>query len=498
MRIARNTLFLYFRMFLLMAIGLFTSRIVLKNLGVEDYGTYNAVAGLVSLFSIFTNSIGHAITRFITCETGHGNKESLKDIFAASMAIQLVFCAVIFLIAETLGLWFLNSRMEIPEGRMDAANWVLQCTTAMLMLNLLSVPFNSVIMAHEQMKAYSFISILEASLKLGAALYLMISGFDKLKTYAVLMLISAAIVRITYSSYSRRHFEEAGTAPAFKKGIIRQIAGFAGWNALSSGVFLINTQGLNVLTNLFFGVAANAARGVAAQVESLVKQFVNNVLVAINPQITKSYSSGNRDYSYTLVSKGAKYAFLIMVFFIAPTLFEAQTILELWLGTVPEQAALFTKLTFICAALDLLMSPISTIILADGKIKGFYTAICILTATIFPVSWFAFKAGFPAQSAYLVFISVYVVLDVMKLVLVHRLTGFPYGLFLKEVVAKTAVPAMLTLSACYLGTKLLPQPTILRMFVTVLISSVVLAVSSYFFAMTDGERGFIRNKLHIS
>lgn len=493
-RVANNTLFLYFRMLLLLFIGLFTSRVILKTLGVEDYGTYNAVAGVVTMFTIITNAIGTAISRFITCELGKGDKAKLKEVFATSLTVQIFFCLLVLILVETLGVWFLNARMDIPDGRLGAANVVLQCSAGILMLNLLSVPFNAEILAHEHMKAFAFISIVEAVLKLAVALALSLSGFDKLKTYAVLMLAVAFIVRLCYSIYCEKNFEETRTKPAYRPALMKEMAGFAGWNALSSGVFVLNTQGLNVLTNLFFGVTANAARGVAAQVENIVKQFVNNVVIAINPQITKSYVAGNRERSWTLVSKASKYSVLIMLFFIVPTLAEADTILRLWLGNVPPQAALFTKLTLICAALDLLMTTCSTIVLADGRIGKFYAVVSAVSILVFPLVWVAFRAGAPASAAYTIFIAVYIVLDAVKLVLVHKTTGYPYQEFLTSVVTRVVLPAMLAFFAARIVVLSMPEPTVGRLFLTTAASTAALALGTYFSALTPGEKEFVKSK----
>jgi len=494
--IARNTMFMYLRMFVLLLIGLFTSRVVLKSLGVVDYGTYQAVAGFVMMFNLLTNSVATAISRFITCELEKGNKDKLRDVFATSLTIQVILSIVVIILAETIGLWFFNNRMIIPPDRLGAAAWAFHCSLGILVINLLSVPFNAEIVAHEKMSAYARISILEGFLKLLVAVLLFVASSDKLKVYSLLMLLSALLVRFTYSAYCRKHFEETRTSLKYCPSILKEMTGFAGWNMLSSGVFLINTQGLNILTNLFFGVVANASRGVAAQVEGMVKQFVTNVIVPMNPQITKLYVSGNKPWAFSLVSKGSKYTALIMLFFIIPTSSEADTILHLWLGTVPPEAALFTKLTLVCTALDLLMLTTSTIILADGRIKRFYVTISMVTALIAPVVWLSFRLGAPAYVAYIVFIAVYVVLDGVKLVLLHRTTDYPYISFFKDVILRVLPPAILAILTSILVTVIYPEPDLARMFISLFADSAVLLSSAYFFSLTDGEKQFIKSKLH--
>lgn len=494
-RIARNTVLLYFRMLLLLFVGLFTSRIVLQALGKPDYGTYNVVAGLVTMFTVFTNSVTTAISRFITRELGRGDTERLKRVFSTSVIIQTGLCLLIFILVETAGVWFLNAKMNIPSDRMTAANWVLQCAMIQLMAVLVSAPYNAVIMAHEQMKTYAGISILEALLKLSVALLLLVSGFDKLITYAVLMVAVSIIIRFTYGASCRRRYEETRGKLVFDSALVREMTGFAGWNALASAVYMFNTQGMNILTNSFFGVLLNAARGVAFQVEAIVKQFVFNVINALNPQITKSFVCGSREYSWALVSKGAKYACLIVLFFLIPSIFEVDTILHLWLTDVPEYASLFTVLGLTGLLLDVIMSTGSTIVLADGRIRGFYLAISAVTVFAFPAVWILFRMGAPAYSAYLVFIAIYIVNDVVKLVMIHRITDYPYEEFFKEVVFRVLGPAAICVLFCWLVTIIIPNPVWWRALVTVAVSSIALLVSCWFLAFTPGERSVLLSRL---
>lgn len=495
---ARNTLFLYFRMLVLLLVGLFTARVVLQTLGDFDYGIYQTVAGVVTMFTVVSNAVAAAIGRFITSELGRGDTEKLGRVFATSVVIQLLFCGVLFILVETLGVWYLNGnliKLGIPSARASAANWVLQCAMLQLMLTLLSVPFNATIMAHESMKAYAYISLLEAFLKLSVALLLFFSGFDKLKTYAALMVLVTLIVRFTYSAYCHRHYEESRSRLVFDRELTREMLGFAGWNSFSSGVFVFNTQGINQLTAFFFGARMNAPRGVAAQVENIVKQFVFNVVNAINPQITKSYVSGNRDYSYTLMGKASKYASLIVLFFLVPVLYEADTFLEIWLKDVPDFAAMFTRLSMFCVLLDVMMSPCSTLVLADGRIKWFYIITSSISVLMFPAVWIAFRAGAGAQASYWVFIAVYLMLDVVKLVLLHRVTGYGYRMFFSDVLFRILPPAAVTLLVTASVPLLIPEAVWWRAFVTFGVSTLTLAASTFLFSLTAGEKNYILSKL---
>lgn len=300
-RIAKNTLLLYFRMLFLMAVSLYTSRVVLNALGVEDFGIYNVVGGVVAMFSVLSGSLSTAISRFITYELGKGNKENLNKIFSSAVTIQFGLAGIIILLAETIGIWFLNIKMNIPEVRMEAANWVFQFSILTFAINLISVPYNASIIAHEKMSAFAYISILEAVGKLTIAYLITISPIDKLIFYAILMCAVALVVRLTYGNYCKRHFSECTYHFSWDKLLLKQMFGFAGWNFIGASSAILRDQGGNVVINLFCGPTVNAARGIAFQVNNAVNQFVTNFMTALNPQITKSYASGDNEYMMTLI-----------------------------------------------------------------------------------------------------------------------------------------------------------------------------------------------------
>ena len=492
-RIARNTAFLYFRMLLLLFVGLFTSRVVLAALGTSDYGIYGAVAGVITVLGVVTTALSAAITRFITCEIGKGDAAKLKKVFSTSLMIQVGFCVLVLILTETLGLWFLNRRMTIPEGRLGAANWVLQCSMGVMMASILSVPFNAVLMAREKMQAFALISILEAVLKLAVAIVLDVFGGDKLKLYAVLMLAVAVLVRLTYGWYCKRHFEESRAKLAFYPDLVKEMSVFAGWNLLGSGSLVINTAGVNLLSNVFFGVVVNAARQVALQVDGIVKQFVTNVVVAINPQITKSYVSGNRQRAYDLVRKGSKYASLIILLCAIPIWFEADFLLRLWLGDAPEGAALFTRLTLGGLLLELLCTTFSTLILAHGDIRRFYLAFSSVSLLIFPAVWLAFSLGAPAYIAYVVFMGLYVAVDITKLLILNAKTGFPIGRFVSAVLVPVLTVGTISTAMTFLVWRTLPEGWA-RLLLVLLTSTVSIAASTLAFGLSADEKQFLRNK----
>ena len=438
-RIAKNTLLLYVRMLFTMAVSLFTSRVILNTLGVEDYGINNVVGGIVTMFSVLSGSLSSSISRFITFELGKGNIERLKTIFSTGVNIQLGMSVLIIIIAEAVGIWFLNTKMNIPTDRMVAANWVFQCAILTFVLNLLSVPYNAAIIAHEKMSAFAYISVVEVSLKLIIVYMLMISPFDRLETYAVLLLLVGAVIRFIYGYYCKRHFEECTYHFVFDKPVLKEMTGFAGWNFLGNGAYMLNTQGVNILMNLYFGVAVNAARGIATQVDAALKQFVNNFTTAVNPQITKSYAQGDLDYMHKLVCRSAKFSAFLMMFFAVPIILETNTILTIWLKTVPDYAVIFLQWIIISSFMDtVLANSLVTSMFATGKIKRYQIIVTTVGCLVFPLSWIAFKLGFEPQVGYILYFIIYTILLFVRLYLLKDMVKLPVMMYIREVLYKLA------------------------------------------------------------
>ena len=516
-RIARNTILLYFRMLLLMCIGLFTSRVVLNSLGVDDFGIYGAVGGVVMLFTVVTNSVSQSISRYITWHLGlgqtaskrafsqvpnpsgdslpqAGKDDNLHRVFSTAVLMQLIFCALLLILTETAGLWWVNNKMSIPADRYSAANWVLQCSMGVLMVNLVSVPFNATIISHERMDVFAWISIGEAVLKLAVALLIFFSPVDKLKLYAVLLLAVALLVRFTYGAVCRRLFDETRGRVVFDMKLLKEMTSFASWNVLGSSTYVVNTQGVTQLVNVFFGVAVNAARSVAFQVENIIKQFVNNLLTAINPQITKSLASSNKAYCFELVGKGVKYSGLILLALGIPLVLEAPELLRLWLKNVPAGSVVFTRLTLICVFAETLFSTLLVLIQADGRIKGYYLVTSAIALLCFALSWAAFAAGFPAYVSYILYALVFLLIDVVRLIYARRLTGLPVWPFAKEsllpVICVGVLGSILPVAAHFL----LPQGG-LRLLVVLLAELISLPALCWFLAFTPGERSYLSSKV---
>ena len=494
-RIARNAVLLYFRMFLLMLIGLFTSRVVLRELGVDDYGIWNAVGGVVTMFTFVTTSISSAISRYLAYELGRSDEERLRKVFATGMLVQLLLCIVLAVLVETLGLWLLNEKMVIPEPRLGAARFVLHCSLGVLVLNMLSVPFNAAIIAHERMSAFAYISVGEAVLKLLIAVLLSVSVFDKLETYALLMLAVALTVRLAYGIYCRRSFAECRTRPAFDRPLFREMAGFAGWSFFGSGIGVLNVQGSNLLVNMFFGVAMNAARGVASQVELVVKQFASNFMTAVNPQITKSWAGGDREYCWSLVAKGAKFSFLAILVFLVPVVLETGILLRFWLGSVPASAEVFVRLSMLALIVDMTGNSLLTLQLATGNLKKYYLVSGLGSLLCLPAVWLAFRMGAGAEWAYWCMMGVYVAVFAIRLLFARLDAGFPVGRFMREVLLKLLALALLSSVLPVAARMLLPEG-VLRLVLVCLLAWISMAACAFGFVLTPGEKVFLLRKPH--
>lgn len=505
-RVAKNTLFLYFRMFILMAIGVVTSRVILKSLGVESYGIYNAVAGVVVMFTLLSNSIAQAISRFITFELGRADSLSdgrsrLREIFSASVWVQAALSLLLIILVNTAGLWFLYNKMAIPDGRLSEALGVMELSVVSLIINLFAVPYNATIIAHERMDAFAWISLLEAVLKLGVALAIWLCPSDRLVVYAVLMAAVSLLVRSAYAAFCRRRFPESRVRPGKdrpSRGVFREMAGFAGWNFFGSSAYVINTQGMNLLTNVFFGVTANAARGVATTVEGMVKQFATNFLTAVNPQITKSFAAGKQDYSFVLATKASRYTYIILLLFVLPILFEADWLLELWLDVVPPQSAEFVKLALLGVMVDMVFNPLLTLELAYGKIRNYYIATGLVSYLALPAAWLLFRfTSLSASATYLVFIATYVVVDVLRLLFVVRQVHFPAARFLFDILVRCGAVTLVSMALTTAVSLYFPaaSPRWLRFLAVISTSTAAIALSTWCFAMTKGEKAFFTGKL---
>ena len=493
-KIAKNTLLLYFRMLLTMAVSLYTSRIILNTLGVEDFGIYNVVGGVVAMFSIISGSLSAAISRFITYELGREGYDRLKVIFSSAVTIQVILAFLICILAEVGGVWFLNTQMNIPVERVVAANWVLQCSIFTFMINLISIPYNAAIIAHERMKAFAYVSILEVVLKLLVAFALYIVIFDKLKVYAVLLLIVALIIRFVYAYYCKRHFKECTYRFIYDKEVLREMAGFAGWNVIGSSAGVLKDQGVNIVINLFCGTTVNAARGIAVQVNNATQSFVRNFMTALNPQITKSYASSDSEYLMKLLYKGSRLSFYMLLLLSLPIIIETDCILSVWLKVVPEHTVNFVRLILVLAMCESISLPLITVMLATGKIRNYSIIVGGLNMMNFPFSYLLLYWGFEPESTILLAIVISQGCFIIRIVMLRKKTGLSARNFIREVYMNIIIVSVLSCIFPMLIYNVVGD-RVLRIVLVVVGSFISTSTVIYYVGCTSNERAFVKSKI---
>ena len=493
-RIAKNTLLLYVRMLFLMLISLYTSRVILNALGVEDYGIYNVVGGVVTMFSMLSGSLSAAISRFITFELGTGDTEKLKKVFSSSVTIQAGIALFIIIIAETLGLWFLNEKMVIPVNRITAANWCYQFSIITFAINLISVPYNAAIIAHEKMSAFAYISIFEAIGKLLIAWLIIVNPIDRLVFYGGMVTILATFVRIIYGWYCKCHFEECNYHFVYDNELLKRMFGFAGWNFIGASSAVLRNQGVNIILNLFFGPNVNAARGIAVKMDSVITQFVNNFMMALNPQITKSYASGEKDYMFKLILQGARYSYYILLLLGLPVLLNTHYILVIWLKLVPEHTVLFVQLILILGMSECISSPLITAMLATGKIRNYQIVVGGLQMMNLPIAYLCLYFGAIPETVVIVAIIISQCCLAARLFMLKGMIGLKIKNYLIHVYCNVIV---VTLSAAILPVIIACNLSgnFVAFMIIVLVSELSVVLSELYIGCSKEERGIICQKL---
>lgn len=418
-RIAKNTLLLYGRMLLMLGINLYTSRVILRTLGVVDFGINNVVGGVIAMLGFLTGSLSGATSRFITFDLGTGDIDKLKKTFSSVMFIHYLVAGLILFLGETIGLWFVITQLNIPSERSTAAMFVYQFSILSAILSIISVPYNSDIIAHEKMSAFAYISLMDVTLKLLIVYLLLIIPFDKLITYSFLFFLVQILDRIIYYVYCKKHFIETRVTPKYDKAQFKEIASYGGWTMTGYLSVVGYTQGINILLNIFFGPAVNAARGIAVQVQNACMQFTNNFQMAFNPQITKSYAQGDMHRMHSLIIHGSKFSFYILLFIIVPLMIEAPTVLKIWLGIVPNHTVNFLRLILIIGLLSTLSNEILISLHATGNIKKFQIIESSMLLSIVPIAYICLKLfHIPPEGVFLVHICVEIATEFVRLYLV--------------------------------------------------------------------------------
>lgn len=392
-RIAQNATMLYIRSFVTMLIGLYTSRVILKALGVEDYGIYNVVGGFVSLFSIISSSLSSSVSRFLTFELGKGNIEKLKRVFSTSIYVLMGLSVLVVIATETFGLWYLYNKMVIPPERMDAAFWVFHISVFTFVISLVNAPYQASVISHERMHVYAYLSIFDAICKLLICYLVMLAPIDKLVYYALLLCLVGIFDQCFYVWYCKRHFEESHFKVLFDKALFKEMFSFAGWNFIGSSSAVLRNQGASLLLNAFGGPVVNAANGIATTITGVVSGFVNNFTQAFTPQITKRYAAGEYESLMNLLIYGSKYSYYLLFLLSLPIIINAHFIINLWLGVVPEYTVAFSRWIFVYLLAESVSRPIITAKNATGQIRNYQIIVGGILLLMLPISYVCLKFG---------------------------------------------------------------------------------------------------------
>ncbi len=492
-KIAKNTMMLYIRMFFLMAVNLYTSRVILQALGVENYGVYNAVAGFIAMFSMVSSSFSSAISRFITFVLGQDDKEKLKKVFSTAIIIQLSLAVIVVALVEAVGVWFLNTHMTIPVGREVAANWVLQFALITFILNLWSTPYNAAIIAHERMGAFAYIGLFEGCAYLSIAFMVKYSPFDRLIVYGALMCLVSFVIRMIYNIYCKKHFDECLFKWVFDKELFKEMFSFAGWNFIGSISGLLRDQGINILFNIFNGPAINAARGLATQVQTAVTKFSNNFYVAVQPQITKSYAGNNVNESHDLVLRSSRLAFFLLTAMIVPLVTETEFVLKFWLKEVPEHTVAFTQIILMCTLVDSFSSPLVYLMLATGNIKRYQIVVGLFNLFNFPVAYLILYFGGCPELAQFSVILFSIGALLLRVSMLRPMTHFPVRDFMFSTVVRCFLIMAICISVSIFITKLF-KIGIMRFLFNLCITEGLICTLVYGIGLNSGEKKFIIEK----
>lgn len=451
-RIAKNTLFLYLRMLVVMGVGLYTVRAILDLLGVVDYGIYNVVGGVVSMFSFLNGTLATSSQRYFSIELAKGNKKRLNQWVCLNITTFSFFILIFLVIAETIGLWFVNYKMTIPEERMFAANVVYQLSIITFCINFFNVPYNALIIAHERMSTFAYISIIEAASKLVIVFLLSISTWDKLIVYGILMFLVSCGITLSYIIYCLLHFDESKFRPYWNTAEMKELLSFSGWHFFGTFSVVIRSQGINILLNLFFNPAVNAARAIAYQVYHAVSQLSHNFFVAVKPQIYKTYAAGEKEALYKLILRSTTMSSLLVSILIFPILANTHYILGLWLKEIPDYAVIFTQLVLVNGLVDSTNGPTTASVLATGKIRKYEIIVGGLFILNLPISYLALKTGCEPTATMIISIIIALVVTFVRAFFMCKMIGFVYTryiiMFLRLSVANIAIWVISYLSMC--------------------------------------------------
>ncbi|MFY1048396.1 lipopolysaccharide biosynthesis protein [Chryseobacterium sp. GP-SGM7] len=470
-----------------MGVSLYTSRIVLNSLGVVDFGIYNVVGGIVIMLGFLNSALSASTLRFLSFEMGTANLQNVIKVFRISFTIHFIIAILILILAETIGLWFLNTQLNIPSDRMIAANWVYQFSVFSFIVSVLNIPNSSILIAHERMSIYAYISIVEAIFKLIIVFILGWTEFDKLITYAFLIFFVTTIVSLFYTIYCIKNFKECNYRFLMDKEEFSKMSSFASWNLIGVFAGLGLNQGVSVLLNIFFGPTVNAARGIAFQIQGSVNAFVSNFQVAVNPQITKSYAARDTEHVLSLVIKSSKYSFFLLLLLSLPVLVETKYVLLLWLKIVPDYSVIFTRLTLLDVLICSLSGSLHTYVQATGKVKIYQIVVSGILLLNLPIAYLFLHLGLQPQSVFIVSIFISFFAMISRVVILNILAKFPFKIFIKEVLLPVVLVSVISFSASFFISSLM-HDSLERFFIVTFLSVLLVILTTYFFGTNKDER----------
>lgn len=490
-RIAKNTLLLYFRSFLMLAIGLYTSRVVLQVLGVEDYGIYNVVGGVVAMFSILYSTMSSASQRFITYALGEKDYDKLRRTFQTSVTLHTILGIFAALLIEILGIWLLYNKLNIPAGRHNAAGWVMHFSALATFIKVICIPYDSLIVAHEKMSAFAYVGIYEAAMKLLIVWMLLLFSYDKLILYAFFIVLLHISLRVIYTVYSHKYFTETRDIKFhIDRRLFKEMFAFAGWNILGNGSLLFRNQGIDILSNIFFGVTVNAAKGVSRQVQTAVMTFVSNFQTAVKPQLTKAVAAKEYERVYTLIQQGSRLSFYLLALFSVPIMTSADEILNLWLANVPDWSVIFVRLTFIYLLLDVLSRFLIHAILATGDIRNYQLMAGGIKLLALPVAYICFYIGGDPTAGIWVNITLEIACLVLRLWYNKKRLQFPVHKYLFEICLRCWIVFIIALLVSFIFKNYVSE----NVFINIAASFVLIISAISVIGISSSERHMIINK----
>ena len=493
-RIAKNTLLLYFRMLITMCIGIYTSRIVLQNLGIVDFGVYNVVSGMVTMFTFLNTTLATSTQRFITFSLGKSSVNERMRTFSTAFWIHLYISIIIMLIVLIMGLWFMEGHLNIPSERMPAAYWVFGCSLVIIVMSITQVPYTASIIAHEDMKVYAYMSIYDALSKLIVALGITIISYDKLIIYSILIMLTRLISLGLYRYYCLKHYQECSPIKKINKLLLKSMLSFSGWNVFGCMAFMLNDQGFNILINVIFGPIINTARGIANQLNSYILQLVNNFLTASNPQIVKYYAADDNGNMIKLINNSAKYAGILMAVMLLPLYFEIDYILKIWLGETPKETVLFTRIILVQSLIQAMSRPIVMGIHATGNMKLSSILSSSILLLILPISWILLKIGIGLPIVLSINLMPWVCETMILAFLLYKYVNFSIIQYIKEVYGVVLI-IMITVAVPLYCINISLNESLLRLLSSCICSVTVSFIIIYRFVLNKEMKAVVKARV---